>query len=83
MSCLIFKGLPWWLRRKASVYNVGGLGSIPGFGKFPGEGNGNPLQYSRLENLMDGGAWCPWGRKERLSNFTFFPLEFYGVLSYI
>ena len=33
-------------------------------GTFPGEGNGNPLQYSCLENPMDGGAWCPWGRKE-------------------
>ena len=31
---------------------------------IPGEGNGNPLQYSCLENLMDGGAWCPWGLKE-------------------
>ena len=30
----------------------------------PGDGNGNPLRYSCLENLMDGGAWCPWGRKE-------------------
>ena len=29
-----------------------------------GEGDGNPLQYSCLENPMDGGAWCPWGRKE-------------------
>ena len=43
---------------KASVYNVGDLGSIPGSGRFPGEGNGNPLQYSCLENPMDGGAWC-------------------------
>ena len=43
---------------KASVYNVGVLGSIPGSGRFPGEGNGNPLQYSCLENPMDGGAWC-------------------------
>ena len=33
-------------------------GSIPGSGRFPGEGNGNPLQYSCLENPMDGGAWC-------------------------
>ena len=33
------------------------LGSIPGSGRYPGEGNGNPLQYSCLENLMDGGAW--------------------------
>ena len=38
--------------------DVGDLGSIPGLGRFPGEGNGNPLQYSCLENPMDGGAWC-------------------------
>ena len=43
---------------KASVYNVRDLGSVPGLGRFPGEGNGNPLQYSCLENPMDGGAWC-------------------------
>ena len=43
---------------KASVYNVRDLGLIPGLGRFPGEGNGNPLQYSCLENPMDGGAWC-------------------------
>ena len=53
---------------KASVYNAGDLGSIPGLGRFPGEGNGNPLQYSCLENPMDGGAWCPQGCKE--SNTT-------------
>ena len=41
---------------KASVYNAGDLGSIPGSGRFPGEGNGNPLQYSCLENLMDRGT---------------------------
>ena len=49
---------------KASVYNAGDLGSIPGSGRFPGEGNGTPLQYSCLENPKDGGAWCPWGPKE-------------------
>ena len=43
---------------KASVYNAGDLGLIPGSGRFPGEGNGNPLQYSCLENPMDRGAWC-------------------------
>ena len=43
---------------KASVYNVRDLGSIPGLGRFPGEGNGNPLQYSCLKNPMGGGAWC-------------------------
>ena len=46
---------------KASLYNAEDLGSIPGSGRFPGEGNGNPLQYSCLENPMDGGVWCPWG----------------------
>ena len=42
---------------KASAYNAGDLGSIPGWGRSSGEGNGNPLQYSCLENPMDGGAW--------------------------
>ena len=42
---------------KAPVCNVGDLGSIPALGRSPGEGNGNPLQYSCLKNPMDGGAW--------------------------
>ena len=42
---------------KASACNAGDLGSIPGSGRSPGEGNSNPLQYSCLENPMDGGAW--------------------------
>ena len=42
---------------KASAYNAGDLGSIPGSGRSPGEGKGNPFQYSCLENPMDGGAW--------------------------
>ena len=42
---------------KASAYNAGDPGSIPGSGRSPGEGNGNPLQYSCLENPMDGEAW--------------------------
>ena len=42
---------------KASASNAGDRGSIPGLGRSPGEGDGNPLQYSCLENLMDGGAW--------------------------
>ena len=42
---------------KASTYNARDLGSIPGSGRAPGEGNGNPLQYSCLENPMDRGAW--------------------------
>ena len=42
---------------KASVYNTGDPGSIPGLGRSPGEGNGNPLQDYCLENPMDRGAW--------------------------
>ena len=59
----------------ASVYNAGDPGSIPGSGRSPGEGNGTPLQYSCLENPMDGGAW--WATVHgvakswtRLSDFT-------------
>ena len=42
---------------KESACSAGGPGSIPGSGRSPGEGNGNPLQYSYLENTMDRGAW--------------------------
>ena len=42
---------------KVSAYNAGDPGSIPGLGSSPGEGNGNPHQYSCLENPMDGGVW--------------------------
>ena len=61
---------------KASAYNVGDPGSIPGSGRSPGEGNGNPLQYSCLENPTDGGTW--WATvhgvaqcQTQLSDFTF------------
>ena len=50
-------GFPGGSEVKASACNAGDLGSIPGLGRSPGEGNGNPLQYSCLENPMDGGAW--------------------------
>ena len=51
---------------KAPACNVGDLGSIPGLGRFPGEGNGNPLQYSSLENHGQRSlvGYSPWGRKE-------------------
>ena len=52
---IIILGFPSGLDSKASVCNAGDLGSIPGLGRSPGEGNGNPLQYSRLENFMDRG----------------------------
>ena len=53
-----------------SASDAGDLGSIPGLGRPPGEGNGNPPQYSCLENPMDGETWRAWqatvhgGRKE-------------------
>ena len=49
-------GFPSGSEVKASAWNAGDLGSIPGSGRSPGEGNGNPLQYSCLENPMEGGA---------------------------
>ena len=60
---------------KASVYNAGDLGSIPGLGKSPGKGNGNPLQDYCLENPMDRGAWWATAHgvaksRTRLNNFT-------------
>ena len=63
MSCILYwfylqQDFPDGSDDKASVYNVGDLGLIPGSGRFPGEGNGTPLQCSCLENPMDGGAWC-------------------------
>ena len=44
--------------------NVGDAGSIPGLGRSPEERNGNPFQYSCLENSMDRGDYSPWGHKE-------------------
>ena len=69
-------GFPGGSEVKVSACNAGDLGSIPGLGRSPGEGNGNPLQYSCLENPMDGGAW--WATvhrvakgRTRLSDFHF------------
>ena len=50
---------------KESAFNAGDLGSIPGLGRYPGEENVNPLQYSCLENSMDRGAW--WATVHGLS----------------
>ena len=61
---------------KVSASNAGDPGLIPGLGRSPGERNGNPLQYSCLENPMDGGVW--WAMvhgvaksRTRLSDLTF------------
>ena len=68
-------GFPGGSEDKASACNAGDLGSIPGSGRSPGEGNGNPLQYSCLENPTDRGAW--WATvhgvtksQTQLSDFT-------------
>ena len=53
----IILGLPWWFSGKESACSAGDAGLIPGLGRSPGEGNGNPVQYSYLENPMDRGAW--------------------------
>ena len=72
-------GFPGGSEVKASAFNAGDLGSIPGSGKSPGEENGNPLQYSCLENPMDRGAWWAtahgvaksWTRLSDFTHFTF------------
>ena len=50
-------GFPGGSEVKASACDAGDLGLIPGLGRSPGEGNGNPLQYSCLENPMERGTW--------------------------
>ena len=70
------RGFPGGSEFKVSAWNAGDPGSIPGSGRSPGEGNGNPLQYSFLENPMEGGAWQATVHgvaKSRtgLSDFTF------------
>ena len=56
-SRLVTWGFPGSSDGKESACSAGDLGSIPGLGRSPGEGNGNPLQYLRLKNPMDRGAW--------------------------
>ena len=77
VSLKLHAGFPGGSEGKASACNVGDPGSIPESGTSPGEGNGNPLQCSRLENPMDGGAlWATVHKvaksQTQLSNFTFF-----------
>ena len=74
--------LLWWPGGKESASNAGDWGSVPGLGRFPGEGNGDTLQYSCLENSMDRGAWQARAHgSQRVEHdwvtntftFTFFP----------
>ena len=73
---IFLKGFPDGSEDKASACDAGDLGLIPGLGRSPGEGNGNPLQYSCLENPMDRGAlWATVHgvakSRTRPSDFTF------------
>ena len=75
-DCFTLRDFPDGSDGKASAYNVGDPGSISGSGKSPGEGNGNPLQYSCLEKPKDGGAWQATVHgvaksQTRLRDFTF------------
>ena len=76
MPPYVGQGFPGGSEVKASACNAGDQSLIPGLGRSPGEGNGNPLQYPCLENPMDGGAW--WATvhgvtkcRTRLNNYTF------------
>ena len=54
---MINTGLPWWISGKESALDTEDVGLIPGLGRSPGEGNGNPILYCCLGNPMDRGAW--------------------------
>ena len=82
---ICYQGFPGGSDSKESACNVGDLGLIPGSGRSPGEGNGNPLQYSCLENAMDGGAWQSpvhgFAKSQtRLSDFTI-TIYLYNILN--
>ena len=81
LPCMTQQGLLRWFSSKESACNAGvagDTGSIPGLGRSPGEGQGNPLQYSCLDNPMDRGAWWAtvykvsksWTRRKQLSRKT-------------
>ena len=71
-------GFPGGSEVKVSASNVGDLGLIPGLGRSPGEGNGNPVQYSCLENPMDRGAW--WATVHRVAKVARLHFHFLSLL---
>ena len=76
-AIMLSPGLPRWLSSKESACNAevaGDLGSIRGLGRYPGEGNDNPFQYSCLKNAMDRGAWqaTVHGVTQRAPNYKLF-----------
>ena len=73
-----FRDFPGGSDSKASAYNLGDPGSNPGLGRYPEDGNGNPLQYSCLENPMDGGA----GRLQSMGSQMAFQIQHSKCLLY-
>ena len=77
----IILGFPGGSAGKQSVCNAGDLGLIPGLGRSPGEGNGNPLQYTCLENPMDRGTWRATvhgvTKETRLSTHTWLNIKYF------
>ena len=78
-------GFPGGSVVKNPPVNAGNTGSIPGWGRSPGEGNGNPLQYSCLGNATDRGAWwatSPWGGRvghDLATEHAHTPLYYFGI----
>ena len=76
--------LPWWLSGKESTCNAGGMGNaglIPGVGRSPGRGNGNPLQYSWQEHPMDRGA--KWATVHRIAKSRTWPNNWHWLANLI
>ena len=67
-ALLVRLGLPWWLSSKESACNAGVTGSIPGSGRSPKRGHGNPFQYSCMENPTDSGVW--WAGLQSIGSQT-------------
>ena len=73
----VFLGFPCGSAGKESAHSAGDLGSIPGWGRSPGEGKGYPVQYSSLENGQRSlVGYSPWGHKELDMTFIFIVAKF-------
>ena len=73
------KDFSLWLSGKESACNAGDVGSIPGLGRSPGEGNGNPLQYFCLRNSMDRGASVVHGIEKSQTQLSDFHFSFFKI----
>ena len=81
--CIYTYGIPGGSDSKESACNARDLSWIPGSGRLPGERNGNPLQYSCLENPMDGGAWGATVRRVAKSQTWFTDFTFTFMYTYV